>query len=95
MPTLGASRDSDGRTAGGAAARGDPTSVLPQPSRAERLAYELQRDTAQSETRSRAVAMAAATSPGRQTALVFEDRPRLGDTYRRPAVSARRVEPAR
>jgi type IV secretion system protein VirB6 len=95
LPTLGSSRDSDGRTAGGAAARGDPTSVLPQPSRAERLAYELQRDTAQSETRSRAVAMAAATSPGRQTALVFEDRPRLGDTYRRPAVSARRVEAAR
>lgn len=95
LPTLAASRGTDGRAVGGDAARGDPVSALPQPSRAERLAYELQRDVAQSESRSRAAATAAATAPSRQTTVQLEDRPRLGDTYRRPVVSARRAEAAR
>lgn len=93
LPGLIPGRVAEGRTSTAATLRADAPSGLPQPSRAERLAYELQRDFAQADTRSRAAVLAAtASGPGRQVSVTLEDRPRLGDTYRRPVVSARRVE---
>lgn len=96
LPSLTPNRTLDRTPALGGASRSDALSGLPQPSRAERLAYELQRDQAQSDYRSRAASLAAtASAPGRQVSVTLEDRPRLGDTYRRPAFSARRVEGTR
>lgn len=85
-----------GQASTGATPRAEALFGLPQPSRAERLAYELQRDVVQADTRSRAASLAAtASSPGRQVSVSLEDRPRLGETYRRPAFSARRLEGTR
>ena len=96
LPGLTRERGADGRTANASAPLADGPSGLPQPSRAERLAYEIQRDVAQADTRSRAASLAAtASAPGRQVSVTLEDRPRLGDTYRRPAFSARRLEGTR
>ncbi len=96
LPGLTRDRAADGRSSVGASTRADAPSGLPQPSRAERLAYELQRDISQADTRSRAASLAATTgAPGRQVSVTLEDRPRLGDTYRRPAFSARRLEGTR
>ena len=66
------------------------------PSRAERLALDLQRDLTQADTRSRAAAAASVTATGaaRSVTLSLDDKPRLGDTYRRPAMTARRAESA-
>ena len=96
LPGLTRDRAADGRASSGATPRADAPSGLPQPTRAERLAYELQRDVTQADTRSRAASLAAtASAPGRQVSVTLEDRPRLGDTYRRPAFSARRLEGTR
>ena len=96
LPGLKRDRAADGRVSSGATPRADAPSGLPQPTRAERLAYELQRDVTQADTRSRAASSAAtASAPGRQVSVTLEDRPRLGDTYRRPAFSARRLEGTR
>ena len=97
LPTLDGSRTSRG-SAGATTTTTQTNSVsgLAMPSRPERLALDLQRDQAQAANRSRAAAMAAATAaPGRQVAVSLGDQTRLGDTYRRPAFSARRIEPAR
>lgn len=69
------------------------------PSRAERLALDLQRDQAQAAERSRAAAMAAAAGSSRGGArtinvAVGEER-RLGDAYRRNTLSSRRAGAAR
>ncbi len=96
LPSLTPDRSVAGRASVGGLSGNDGPSGLPQPSRAERLAYELQRDQGQSDYRSRAASLAAnASAPGRQISVTLEDRPRLGDTYRRPAFSARRVEGTR
>lgn len=68
-----------------------------QPSRAERLAFDLQRDVAQSAARTRAASLAA-TAGAQRTAVSVSlgDAPaRLGDTYRRPSVNGRPAGAAR
>ena len=96
LPTPGANRAARGANGVTATTQTTTVSGLAMPSRPERLALDLQRDQAQAANRSRAAAMAAATAaPGRQVAVTLGDQPRLGDTYRRPAFSARRIEPAR
>jgi type IV secretion system protein VirB6 len=92
------------RTRAGAAAeagRAAPAAVVAGaavlPSRAERLALDLQRDSAQSAARSRAASVAAAASVQRSAVSVSlgEAPARLGDTYRRPSVSGRPAGAAR
>lgn len=75
---------------------GAPANVAlpPLPSRAERLAFDLQRDQAQAVARSRSAstaAAAAATAPGRSVSVSVGEAQRLGDAYRRPAFTARRA----
>lgn len=66
------------------------------PSRAERLALDLQRDNAQASARERtATSAAAAAAPHRAVSVSVAEAPRLGETYRRPVVGVRRAEPAR
>ena len=69
----------------------EPTPVQAEPSRAQRLAFDLQREQGGSEIRSRTlqVAVAGATTT-RQTHDV-KHTARLGDDYRRPAVASRRL----
>jgi type IV secretion system protein VirB6 len=70
----------------------EPTRLAPEPSRAQRLAFDLQRDPAYAETRARPMQLAsAAISATRQTVEVKQT-PRLGDDYRRPAVAMRRLK---
>ena len=89
------------RSAGSASPAARPQSALnPEnlmPSRAERLALDLQRDQAQNTARSRAAATAAAVGApsGRQVSVSVGETHRLGEAYRRPAVAARRAGAAR
>jgi type IV secretion system protein VirB6 len=70
-----------------------PTAPPIEPSRAQRLAFDLQRDPAPSETRARSLQLAAATvAGGRQMVESRPQSPRLGDAYRRPAVASRRLK---
>ncbi|WP_293678090.1 type IV secretion system protein [uncultured Phenylobacterium sp.] len=100
LPRFGADRASqiDERTLRSQTALTQPSE---SPSRAERLALDLQRDQAQAGERSRAgaAAAAAAASAGRpsrqQVSVNFDETRRLGETYRRPAVAARRAGAAR
>ena len=68
-------------------------SVTPEyASRAQRLAFDLQRDQAAAASRLHPTTLAAASTPGRASASAPSERPsRLGETYRRPAVGARRL----
>lgn len=88
-----------GATGRAGAAGGPITAAEILPSRAERLALDLQRDQAQAVARSRAVttAAAAAASAGRSSVSVSvgEAAPRLGDAYRRPTVTSRPAGAAR
>lgn len=60
------------------------------PSRAERLALDLQRDQAHAAARTRAAASAsAAAAPGRSIHVGAAETSRLGDGYRRPTVTSR------
>ncbi|WP_293908101.1 type IV secretion system protein [Phenylobacterium sp.] len=64
----------------------------PLPSRAERLALDLQRDQAQGAARTRAAATAAAAgATRREISVTVDEGRRLGDAYRRPAFAARRA----
>ncbi|HEY0436173.1 MAG TPA: type IV secretion system protein, partial [Phenylobacterium sp.] len=75
------------------AARNEPPAPAPEASRAQRLAFDLQRDLAQAETRWRPAQLAAALAapgPAAHPPLTSERPQRLGDAYRRPAVSGRR-----
>ena len=67
------------------------------PSRAERLAMDLQRDQAQSTERSRAAQAATAvmSAASRQVSVSVDESRRLGDAYRRNTVTARRAGAAR
>jgi type IV secretion system protein VirB6 len=74
--------------------------MTPLPSRAERLALDLQRDQAQSAARSRSASAAAAAAASsaastRQVAVTLDETRRLGDAYRRPAFTARRAGASR
>lgn len=98
LPNFGnrASAASDPSRAGPEMTSNTGRSLDPMPSRAERLALDLQRDQTQADTRSRAAstAVAAGTGAARSVQVSFDDRPRLGDTYRRPAMTTRRAESA-
>jgi type IV secretion system protein VirB6 len=64
----------------------------PMPSRAERLALDLQRDQAQGAERIRAAAAAASSGHStRQVSVAIDETRRLGDAYRRPAFASRRT----
>lgn len=89
--------DRAGRDAATATARATAVGSLagaPPPSRAERLAFDLQRDQSQTAARSRsasAAAAAASATASRQSAGPASETTRLGDAYRRPAFTARRA----
>ncbi|TAJ70640.1 MAG: type VI secretion protein [Phenylobacterium sp.] len=76
--------------------------LAPLPSRAERLAMDLQRDQAQAtaaRTRSASTAAAASAAASARTSrhvsVGLDETRRLGDAYRRPAFTARRAGAAR
>lgn len=83
-----AARGADPVRSGNPAVNVDVTTL---PSRAERLSLDLQRDQSQAAARSRAAAAAAgAVAHGRGASVTLgETAPRLGETYRRPAVTSR------
>jgi type IV secretion system protein VirB6 len=75
-----------------------PAAAAPEASRAQRLAFDLQRDQAAAAARLRPIHLAAASAaaPGAAASTSVRDLPserplRLGETYRRPPVAARRV----
>lgn len=98
LPPLGADRARRGaepaRTPQAAGA-----ALAPLPSRAERLAMDLQRDQAQAAARGRAAASSAAAAASaasaRSVSVTVDETRRLGDAYRRPAFTARRAGAAR
>jgi type IV secretion system protein VirB6 len=96
LPSFGAARSS---SSGPAAAAATSTQInVPWPSRAERLALDLQRDSAQNAARARSVALAAQVAPAArvQPAPTATEAPaRLGDAYRRTAFVPRRAGAAR
>jgi type IV secretion system protein VirB6 len=96
LPDMSARRDARGPAgASGQAPAG--VGVIATPSRAERLAFDLQRDTAQAAARSRVAttALAAGAAPARQVSIRLDESRRLGETYRRSAVTNRRTGAAR
>lgn len=80
-----------GRRVAAAGAPG-PTPTAPEPSRAQRLAFELQRDPVYAEARGRTLQLAAATVSGGRPTVEAKQPARLGDDYRRPAPMARRLK---
>lgn len=91
-------RDSRDAAPAPAAQAGAVTALSAQPSRAERLSLDLQRDQSQAASRSRAASSAAAAATAASTrpaAVVVGETQRLGDAYRRPAFAARRAGAAR
>jgi type IV secretion system protein VirB6 len=74
------------------AAPPEAAAAAPEPSRAQRLAFDLQRDPAHAETRARPMQLAAATASAARQTVEVKQTPRLGDDYRRPAVEARRLK---
>jgi type IV secretion system protein VirB6 len=79
------------RRAGPATTR-DLAPLAPEPSRAQRLAFDLQRDPAHAETRARPMQLAAAAAYASRQTLEVRHTPRLGDEYRRAAVEPRRLK---
>ncbi len=68
--------------------------LIAPPSRAERLAFDLQRDQSQAAARTRSASTAAAATAAassRPAAAPVGETLRLGDAYRRPAFTARRA----
>jgi len=96
LPSFAREREAR-RTEGPNASATAQASAAAMPSRAERLALDLQRDQAQvaerSRTASAAGAVMAATS--RHTSVSVDDTRRLGDTYRRAPFTARRAGASR
>lgn len=92
LPTQGADRSRGAEPVRGP--QGAAVAVT-LPSRAERLALDLQRDRAQASERSRsataAAAAAASAASTRQVSVTIDETRRLGDAYRRPAFTARRA----
>ncbi|WP_296596766.1 type IV secretion system protein [Phenylobacterium sp.] len=98
LPTMNGDQGSRGAATTPAQAAGPQT--IPLPSRAERLALDLQRDQAQAASRSRTASAAAAASAAsaaatRNVSVTLDETRRLGDTYRRPAFTARRAGASR
>lgn len=96
LPSLTRDRDTR-RTEGSQATANAQVSPAAMPSRAERLAMDLQRDQAQSSERSRAAQAATAvmSAASRQVSVSVDESRRLGDAYRRNTVTARRAGAAR
>lgn len=96
LPSLTRDRDTR-RTEGSQATANAQVSAAAMPSRAERLAMDLQRDQAQSSERSRAAQAATAvmSAASRQVSVSVDESRRLGDAYRRNTVTARRAGAAR
>jgi type IV secretion system protein VirB6 len=96
LPSLTRDRDTR-RTEGSQATANAQVSAAAMPSRAERLAMDLQRDQAQSTERSRAAQAATAvmSAASRQVSVSVDESRRLGDAYRRNTVTARRAGAAR
>ena len=96
LPSLTRDRDTR-RTEGSQATANAQVSAAAMPSRAERLAMDLQRDQAQSTERSRAAQAATAvmSATSRQVSVTVDESRRLGDAYRRNTVTARRAGAAR
>jgi type IV secretion system protein VirB6 len=78
---------------------GQAAALAALPSRAERLALDLQRDQAQSAERSRTAsataAATAATGSRRDVSVAVGETRRLGDSYRRNTLASRRAGAAR
>lgn len=70
----------------------EPAPVAPEPSRAQRLAFDLQRDPAYAEARARPMQLASAAIAATRQTVEVKQTPRLGDDYRRPAVAMRRLK---
>lgn len=96
LPSLTRDRDTR-RTEGSQATANAQVNAAAMPSRAERLAMDLQRDQAQSTERSRAAQAATAvmSATNRQVSVSVDESRRLGDAYRRNTVTARRAGAAR
>lgn len=96
LPSLTRDRDTR-RTEGSQGTANAQVNAAAMPSRAERLAMDLQRDQAQSTERSRAAQAATAvmSATSRQVSVSVDESRRLGDAYRRNTVTARRAGAAR
>lgn len=94
LPSFDRDRDARGAGAPTINAAAQAAALAAMPTRAERLALDLQRDHAQATERSRAASVAAATSAAasrRQASVSLGETGRLGDAYRRNAFTARRA----
>jgi len=76
----------------GASSTPEPARAEVEPSRAQRLAFDLQRDAPSSEARGRTLQLAAATASASRTPLDIKPTARLGDDYRRPVAAPRRLK---
>jgi type IV secretion system protein VirB6 len=96
LPDLSARRDLRGPI-GAPGQTPAAAGVIATPSRAERLAFDLQRDHAQAAARSRVAeaAVAAGAAPSRQISVRLDAARRLGETYRRNPATSRRPGAAR
>ena len=93
LPNFGRANPASASAAG---ARTEASAAFPPPSRAEQLAYDLRRDQAQAVARDRTLQVASAAAPStRGRTAEFSPTPRLGDAYRRPAITPRRSGAAR
>ncbi len=72
-----------------------PTQSQTEPSRAQRLAFDLQREPSHSEARDRTMQLASATVSGGRHVIDVKQQARLGDDYRRPPVTSRRLKVTR
>ncbi len=79
----------------GPSATPEPARASIEPSRAQRLAFDLQREPTQAEARERTMQLAGATIAGGRHTVEMKQQPRLGDDYRRPIVTARRLKVTR
>jgi hypothetical protein len=69
-----------------------PAPIQIEPSRAQRLAFDLQRDPSASDGRGRTMQLAAATASAARSSVEIKQTSRLGDDYRRPEVTSRRLK---
>jgi type IV secretion system protein VirB6 len=92
LPSFARERDSR-RAEGPNASATAQASAAAMPSRAERLALDLQRDQAQAAERSRTASAASAVmaATSRHTSVNVDETTRLGDAYRRNTFTARRA----
>lgn len=98
LPSLSRDRDVRAASAATGASPAQTAALAALPSRAERLALDLQRDQAQAAERSRAASSAAAATAAasqRRVSVTVDTPRRLGDSYRRNTLATRRAGAAR